>query len=223
VLVPSVYGQVPDQRDRAPMILAGRGAEIGVRVVEGTERGVVVEEVQPDSPAEKAGLKAGDVITKINDTEIRDQRHLQLVVTQFAPNTDVTVSYLRDGKPQSVKVKLALRPNKFGNERNNDEAAGNDEGVLNGVTVGDITPDVRDEMQIPTRIKGAIIQSIDPNSPSARQGLREGDVILELNRKPVHNAEEAVKLSEEIKGPKVMVLVWRAGGTRFIVIDESKK
>jgi serine protease Do len=189
------------------------------------EKGALVSEVTQDSPAEKAGLKAGDVITKVNGTEIRDQRHLQLVVTQLPPGTDVTVDYVRDGKTLSTKAKLALRPTKFGgaDRSNSDENAGSDEGVLNGVSVGDITPDVRDEMDIPARIKGAIVQSIDPGSPSGQQGLREGDVILELDRHPVHNAEEAVKLSEEIKGPKVMVLIWRAGGTRFIVIDESKK
>jgi len=188
------------------------------------ERGALVSEVTPDSPADKAGLKAGDVITKVNDTDIRDQRHLQLVVTQFAPGTEVSVVYLRDGKPHTTKAKLALRPTKFGTDRGNaDENAGNDEGVLNGVSVGDITPDVREEMEIPARIKGAIVQSVDQNSPSALQGLHEGDVIIELDRRPVHNAEEAVKLSEEIKGPKVMVLIWRAGSTRFIVIDESKK
>jgi len=189
------------------------------------EKGALVSEVTPDSPAEKAGLKAGDVITRVNGTEIRDQRHLQLVVTQLSPGTDVNVDYVRDGKTHSAKAKLALRPAKFsGSDRGgNDENAGNDEGVLNGVSVGDITPDVREEMDIPARIKGAIVQSIDATSPSAQQGLREGDVILELDRHPVHNAEEAVKLSEEIKGPKVMVLIWRSGGTRFIVIDESKK
>ncbi len=188
------------------------------------DRGALVSEVTPDSPAEKAGLKSGDIITKVNGTEIRDQRHLQLVVTQLAPGTEAKVEYLRDGKPQTVTLKLGLRPNRIAGDRSgSDENANKDEGVLNGVTVGDITAELRDQLEIPNRIKGAIIQEIDPDSPSAQQGLREGDVIMELDRKPVKNADEAVKLSAEIKGPKVMVLIWRTGGTRFLVIDESKK
>jgi serine protease Do len=187
------------------------------------ETGALVNEVTADSPAEKAGIKAGDVITRVNTTDIRDQRHLQLVVTQFAPGTEVSVSLLRDGKPLTVKAKLGLRPNKIGASDKDEETTGNDVGVLNGVGVGDITAEDRDSLKIPSRIKGALIQNVDPNSPSGRQGLREGDVILELDRKPVHNAADAVKLSEEIKGPKVMVLIWRSGATRFIVIDESKK
>jgi serine protease Do len=190
----------------------------------GTERGALVSEVNPDTPAEKAGLKAGDVITKINDIEIRDQRQLQLVVTQLAPGSDVKIEYLRDGKPATATAKLGLRPNRTGdNDRNEDRPEGQDVGVLNGVGVGEITSQVRDELHIPNRIQGAIITNIDANSPSAQQGLREGDVILQLDKHSVHNADEAVKLSEAIKGPKVMVLIWRAGGTSFVVIDESKK
>ena len=97
-----------------------------------------------------------------------------------------------------------------------------DEGVLNGVGVGDITPEVRSQLQVPARIKGALITSVEADSPAAKQGLREGDIILELDRKPVANADQAVKLSEQIKGPKVLVLIWRAGRIRYLAIDESK-
>jgi serine protease Do len=68
-----------------------------------------------------------------------------------------------------------------------------------------------------------VITEIDPDSPAARQGLREGDLVLEMNRKPVTNSDEAVKLSEQIAGPKVLLLIWRNGRTSYLVIDESKK
>ncbi len=189
----------------------------------GADHGALVSDVSPDTPAEKAGLKAGDVITKVNGTDIRDQRHLQLLVTQLAPGAEVKIDYLRDGKPGTATAKLGLRPNKSADGEIVGNDKGNDEGVLNGVSVDDITPEVREQMQIPPRIKGAIVTKVDPDSASAQQGLQQGDVILSLNQNPVHNADEAVKLSEQIKGPKVMVLVWRTGGTRFIIIDESKK
>ncbi|MDO8541269.1 MAG: Do family serine endopeptidase [Opitutaceae bacterium] len=187
------------------------------------EQGALITEVTEDSPAQKAGLKSGDVITKVNNTEIRDARHLLLTVSQIAPDTQVAVEYLRDGKPQKTTVKLGRRDD---DSLARDGAPGGpaaDVGVLNGVTVGDITAQMRDRLQIPPRIKGAIITEIEPDSPAARQGLREGDVILELDRRVVTDAESAVKLSEEIKGPKVMVLVFRNGRNQFLVIDESKK
>jgi serine protease Do len=95
-------------------------------------------------------------------------------------------------------------------------------GVLNGVGVGDLTTDLREQLNLPRRIEGAIITEVEPDSASARAGLREGDIILELDRRPVRNADEAVRLSEEIKGPKVLVRLWRNGGSRFLVIDETK-
>ena len=189
----------------------------------GADKGALITEVTADSPAEKAGLKAGDVITKINNTEIRDARHLLLTVSQLAPDTPITVGYLRDRKPGTASATLV--------RRTQDRAAGDDvgsttpkdEGVLNGVAVDDISAEMREQLNIPAGIKGAIITEIDPESPSARQGLKEGDVILELDRRPVTSSSEAVKLSEEIKGPKVMVRFWRAGRARFLVVDESKK
>lgn len=187
----------------------------------GTERGALITEVDSGTPAEKAGIKSGDVITKVNDVVIRDFRHLLLTVSQIAPGTQVTVEYFRDGKPQRANVTLARRDDSA--IAGTDPASKSDEGVLNGVTVGDITPQIRQQLRIPDRIRGAIITEIEPDSPSARQGLREGDVILELDRRPVRDAESAVKLSEEIKGPKVMVLVFRNGRNQFLVIDESRK
>ena len=133
----------------------------------------------------------------------------------------VKVEVLREGKPKTLKAKLTRR-DEDALARSDNAPADKDEGVLNGVGVGDITAELRSQMQIPARVKGAIITGIEADSPAAKQGLREGDIILELDRKPVANAEQAVKLSEEIKGPKVLVLVWRAGRTRYIAIDESK-
>jgi len=188
----------------------------------GADKGALISQVTDDTPAARAGLKAGDVITQVNNTEIRDARHLLLTISQLAPGTEITIRYLRDGKKQSAEVKLARR-DEDALARNDGVPAPKDEGILNGVAVGDITPQMRDRLQIPVRIKGAIITSIDPDTPAAKQGLREGDIILELDRKPVADAEEAVKLSEEIKGPKFLVLVWRNGRTRYLPIDESKE
>ena len=204
---------------------------LGVRVQEltedlstefGSEKGALVADLTPDSPAEKAGIKSGDVITKVNGVEIRDGRHLTLTVSQHAPDSEVKVDFLREGKPETTTVKLGLRPSSVvaGNERSRVDQ---DEGVLNGVSIDEITPALRTQMRLPAAVRGVIISSIDPDSPSAKQGLREGDIILELNGKPITNSEEAIRLSEEIQGPRVRVRIWRNGQRSFLAIDESKK
>jgi serine protease Do len=188
----------------------------------GADKGALISQVTDDSPASRAGLKAGDVITKVNSVEIRDARHLLMTISQIAPNTEITLEYLRDGKKQNSKTRLARRDEES-LARNETPAPQKEIGVLNGVGVGDITPQIRDQLQLPPKVKGALVTNVDPDSPSARQGLREGDIILELDRKEVSDAEEAVKLSEEIKGPKVLVRIWRNGRYSYLAIDESKE
>jgi serine protease Do len=127
-----------------------------------------------------------------------------MAVSEMAPGTSVSLEYIRDGKTATVSLKLGDRSSLTAD----DDSVGSenkDEGVLNGVTVGDITSDIRDQLEIPAEIKGAVITDVDPDSASAKAGLAKGDVILDLDRRPVHNADEAVKLSADIKGPKVLV------------------
>jgi serine protease Do len=187
----------------------------------GAERGALVAEVTPGGPADKAGLRPGDVITKVNDAEVADARELLLAVSQLEPGSQAAIEYQRNGRTRTAKATLVQRPDTTVAGLQPQPGAVEDTGVLEGVGVADLTPQIRSELQIPARVEGAIITQIDPASPSARQGLQEGDVILELDRRPVRNAEEAVELSEQIEGPKVMVRIWRDGRSRYLVIDES--
>jgi len=221
-LVRSITEQLVDHGhvSRAFLGVKTQSLEADLSSVLKTDHGALITEVQDDTPAAKAGLKDGDIITKVNQTAIKDPRHLQLTVTQLAPGSDADVEYVRDGKTATLKVKLAQRSDDKLAAGDHDGAK--DEGVLNGVGVGDLTPEIREQLDLPRRIAGAVITEVDPDSASARAGLRENDVISELDHQPVHNAEEAVKLSDEIKGPKVLVRLWRDGQSRYLVVDESK-
>ncbi|KXU34370.1 hypothetical protein AXK11_08655 [Cephaloticoccus primus] len=185
----------------------------------GVEQGALVTEVTTGSPADKAGFKSGDIITRVNSQPVADSRRLQLAIVRLAPGTEVTIDFMRDGEAQSVSFALG--------ELSSRELAdghfspGNEDGVLNGVAVTDLSPQLRSRYRIPERIEGAFVSQVDPDSASARDGLREGDIILSLDRRPVRNAEEAIRLSESLKGPKVLVLIWRAGLSRYLVINEG--
>jgi len=90
-------------------------------------------------------------------------------------------------------------------------------------TVGDIDGSARRELNIPSNLKGVVVTEVQPDSAAAEAGLRAGDVILEINKKPVKSAEEAVKMTEKAEDKTSLLRVWREGGTRYVVVDESSK
>ncbi len=185
-------------------------------------RGALIAAVTPRSPAEKAGLRDGDIITEFNGKAVKDSRHLKLQVAQTAPGSSVPVKVLRDGKLKSLDVTLKELPGRDRASAKNPDAANDDSDALHGVGVGDISPAFRQQFQLPADLKGAVITQVEPNSAAFEAGLREGDVILEINRRPVKGAEDAVKLTENVKDKRTLVRVWSKGGSRFVVVDENK-
>ena len=93
-------------------------------------------------------------------------------------------------------------------------------GSEDGVTVGDLDRNTRQQFNIPAKVEGAVVMEVDPNSPSYRAGLREGMVIQEVNRKPVTDASEAVELSDQVKGKTALLKVWNNGGSFFVVVKD---
>jgi serine protease Do len=91
------------------------------------------------------------------------------------------------------------------------------------VEVADLDANTRRQLNIPENIQGALVTSVDPNSNSAEAGIREGDILREINRQPVRNAEDAVELSKNIKSPRILLRIWRNGGSLFVTVDNAKK
>jgi serine protease Do len=94
--------------------------------------------------------------------------------------------------------------------------------LLDGVEVADVDNRSRRQLDLPAGTQGALVTNVDPGSPAYAAGLRPGDVILDINRKPVSNADEAIRLSEQLEGESVLMRVWSRGGTRFIVVNRSR-
>ncbi len=185
-------------------------------------KGALVGEVVANGPAAKAGVKEGDVIMAVNGQPVTDANGLTMAISTTAPGTKVELDILRDGKKEHIAAKTGERPNSRkartpeALSKNND-----DEGVLNGVAVSDLDRDTRAQMNLPARLKGAVITEVDPSSASAKAGLRAGDVILEINKEPVTSAQEAVELSAKAEGKKTLLRLWSRGSTVFVVVDET--
>ncbi len=197
--------------------------------------GVLVGGVGPNSAAEKAGVKDGDVIIELNGKKVTDPRNLQLMVSQTAPGTQVTVRVLR-GEPgqkaseKTLTARLGELPRDMMAARGRTapgEPGQSNMDALDGVSVADLDAAARRQFNIPGNIRGALVVNVDQDSNAAEAGLQQGDVIVEINRQPVRDADSAVALSEKAKGDRVLLRVWSRpggdpGGTRYLTVDNSK-
>jgi serine protease Do len=185
-------------------------------------QGALIGEVTQRSPAEKAGLKEGDVILEFNGKKVTDSRHLKLEAARTKPGESVPVKILRDGTSKTVEVAVKEMPGTEQLAKNDGQHGHDDNGTLNGVTVADLDRNARQQFELPANMKGVVVTDVDPNSAAAESGLKPGDIIQEINRKPVHTADEAVKMTENTTDKTSLLRVWRNGGSRFVVVDESK-
>ncbi|HEU0008379.1 MAG TPA: PDZ domain-containing protein, partial [Verrucomicrobiae bacterium] len=104
-----------------------------------------------------------------------------------------------------------------------DRNQSNDTEALKGVAVGDIDANARRQLNIPSHLQGALVTDVDENSVAREAGLKPGDVILEINRQPVKNAEDAVRLTSNPKDKTTLLHVWSNGSRRYLVVDESNQ
>jgi serine protease Do len=182
--------------------------------------GAVVTQVEPNSPAAKAGLKVGDVITELNGKPVADAGELQAQVGQKQPGTTIRLKAMRDGN--SVDVPVTLEAMGKGQRDNETADAGHDKPRW-GVGLGDLTPDVRQQLQMNEDVHGAVIEQVTPGSPADNAGLQRGDVITEVNRKPVHSAADVkAALAGVSKDGDALLLIWSNGGSSFRVLHPTQ-
>jgi serine protease Do len=183
--------------------------------------GALVGDVVPRGPADKAGLKDGDVVLEYNGKNIVDSRRLRLAVGETKPGTTVPVKILRNGESKTLEITVQQVPGSEDLAKNN-TPNGTDNGTLNGVGVSDLDQQTRQGLKLPDNVKGVVITEVQPDSPAAEAGLKQGDIIQEINRHPVKTADEAVRLTENAKDKVTLLRIWSNGGSHYVVVDESK-
>jgi len=183
--------------------------------------GGVVTQVEPDSPGAKAGLQIGDVITEIDGQKVSDAGELQVLVGQKKPGTKIMLKVLRDGKSMTIAVTLEELGNRTAEGRDD---SGKGEGKMHwGIGLSNLTPELRDQLQAPREIHGAVIEEVKPGSPADNAGLQQGDIILEVNRHKVQTASDVQQaLSNVTKGEDALLLVWSNGGNSFRVLHSPE-
>ena len=175
--------------------------------------GVLVSDVVKGSPAEKAGLLRGDVILRFDGKEIENAHKLSQLAAATAPNTQVKVDILRNGKAETVTLSTGTMPSE---EQTITSPA---EQTSWGMTVQELTPPLAQQLGLEPGTTGVVISDIKQGSPAAEAGLRPGDLIMEVNRKGINKLNDYQQALKQVKkGGNLLLLVQRGSGAFYAVL-----
>ena len=179
-------------------------------------KGALIGDVTPNSPAAEAGIKAGDVITSMNGKPVDDNNQLRNRIAMTEPGSKVELEVIRDGQVKSLTAKLSEQSDGKGSVANTDLEDSSE--APSGIDVQELTPDVARRLDISPQTQGVVIRNVSPESAAAQAGLRPGDVILKVNKKSV---ESTTAFKKEVKnaGSDAVLLVNRAGRTFFVTMQ----
>ncbi len=182
-------------------------------------KGAMVQEVDAGKPAERAGVKAGDIITEFQGQRIEDSTQLRNLTSQTSPGTTVKFKVWRDGSEREMSAKLEELDQKALASAQPDSGSGPDaaESVLTGVKVDNLSPDYIRRFRLLENARGVVVVAVDPESNAATD-LRQGDVIEEVSRQPVSNVNEFNAAVSKLGKKSVLLRVRNQLGVRFVVI-----
>ena len=179
-------------------------------------KGIIVADVVADGPADKAGIKRGDLVTALNGKPIDSTHMLSRMVAATAPNTQLTLQVIRDGKPKDIKVTIGTMPD----ETEAGQAVKKESSW--GITVQNITPEIARRFGWDENEQGVVISEVQPGSPAGESRLRSGDLIKEVNRQKVQNIRDYNQaLQKQKKGETLLLLVKRGQNTFYVALKPA--
>lgn len=201
-------------QELTPELASGLGLDV--------EKGILVTQVLPDTPAEKAGLQRNDVIVEYQGEPVWNRARFQLMVGNTAVGTEVPVKIMREGKNRTVSIVLAERPDR---EVLASVPAGEQPDGWLGIQVDDINSDeARARFSLDRDQKGVVVLSVRADSPAGEAGIREGDVITEVYSRKVDDLKDYVAISEKLKDRRepIAFLVKRRGTSTYVPVIPEK-
>jgi serine protease Do len=182
--------------------------------------GAIVSRVEPGSPADRAGLRAGDVIVEYDSKPVPDADHLTALVVATRAGSRVPIGFYRDGHRQTTTATVEALNLEDNDQSDRRSDLGSAPGF--GLSLGDVTPEVANQLRLPAGTQGAVVENVEPFTPAANGGVRRGDVILQVDRGAVHSAREAARALGGIKsGQPVFLLLSRQGVQLFVELKKE--
>jgi len=181
-------------------------------------KGALVAKVEENGPAALAGIQQGDVIREINGVVIENPDALRFKIAETAPGTNLTVKIWHNGAEKTVTAKLGTLDEKVAS--NNEPLPGASQSGKLGVSVQDLTPQIARQLGVQASRSGVVITQVQPDSPADEAGIRQGDIVQEVNRQPVKSASDfqnAVSQSSK----SVLLLIQREDSTMYTVVEKA--
>ncbi len=201
--------------------------EVGSRLGVAGDKGVVVAKVFEGTPAAKAGVQDGDVITALGGKPVSNPSDLQRLVADLPLGKPAAVSLVREGKARTVSVAVEEQPRQFGTASDNSEKLQEQKNGTRldklGMELKDLTPEAADQFGAKGKVEGAVLSQVDPDSLAAGAGLERGMLLVKVDGKEVHSAAEAKSALEKGDLHKGVLLQVRApqGGVRYVVLKAT--
>ncbi|MBI4509428.1 MAG: DegQ family serine endoprotease [Deltaproteobacteria bacterium] len=179
-------------------------------------RGALVGDVVDGGPAEKAGIRRGDVITELDGKPVESSRGFRLGIAQTSPGVKVRLTVFREGSRKDLVAVLDALPDD--DSQASMSPGGRPSREILGLGLSPLTPDLARRLDVPPDTKGAVITEVDAGSLAEQAGLRPGDVILEVNRKPIVSPDDVEQAARNSKG-SLFLLVRRGSTTSYVVLE----
>ncbi|MDE2334423.1 MAG: Do family serine endopeptidase [Rhodospirillales bacterium] len=186
----------------------------------GVTNGALVATVEPNSPAQRAGLQPGDVIRDVNGQTIKSARDLAIDIAAIQPGTKTPIQFIRKGETRTLTIALATLPN----GRTASASPHHAQGRI-GLALAPLTPNTRNQLGLPHGTMGAVVAGVQPGSPADQAGLQQGDVITAVGAQAIDSPQAAVRVLHEAEnaGKPVALRVLRNGHAAYVALDPAAK
>jgi Do/DeqQ family serine protease len=208
------------RRGMLGVTIQGIDADLAASLNLPAARGAIVTSVSAGGPADKAGIKRGDVITAINNQSVADNNAARNEIAKLAPGSSATVTFVRNGHEQTTQVTLAELPDRP--QANGDEDSG-EQGATGGterfgLTLQPLTSDAAQRYGLDADDQGLLVTRVDPSSNAAAAGIRQGDLIQEVNRQPVRTFVEFSNAIRQSGSRPALVLIKRRNNVIYVTL-----
>ena len=185
------------------------------------QKGVYVAKVYAGNPADKAGIKVGDVIVMINNKHIDSSRDLSLTIASSSVGEKINIKLIREGKAKTLKVKLGKRPENGGDAIGENQSS-NQTFDLFGFRLKQMDADIAGKLGYPENIKGLLIVDIEPNSQASKTVVRQGDLLMEINRHKISTIQDYRRYLKAMGRGGIVQLLFGRGNSHVFVVRLEK-